>query len=110
MKIPNYSNAYIDEEKIYGYCLNEEHPIGKHKAKIFDNLLNINHTNGSMLIQALKFAAENNNAFFVKETNYGNYYNIDFILENEHRQYTIRSSWIIRRNEDFPRLITCYVI
>lgn len=110
MKIPNHDNAFIDDEKIYGYCLNPEHPIGKHKAKIFEYLLNINQSNGLVLIKALKEAISNNDAIFEKETEHGKYYTLDFYLVRNNYKYTIRSSWMIRRNEDFPRLISCYVL
>jgi len=34
MKLPNGEESYIDERKIKDYCLNEDHPRGKHKAYI----------------------------------------------------------------------------
>jgi len=68
MKIPNGDNAFIDDEKIYGYCLNPEQPIGKLKAKMFQYLLNINQDNGFLLKNALKDAVMSYNAVFEKET------------------------------------------
>jgi len=35
MKIPNSEVAFIDETKLSGYCLNEFHPMGQHKARVF---------------------------------------------------------------------------
>lgn len=32
MKLPNAENAFVDIEKLRGYCLNLSHPRGKHKA------------------------------------------------------------------------------
>jgi hypothetical protein len=37
-------------------------------------------------------------------------YVIDFELTREGRIARVRSAWIIRKGEDFPRLVTCYVI
>ncbi|MCX6153496.1 MAG: hypothetical protein NT007_04995 [Candidatus Kapabacteria bacterium] len=110
MIIPNSDNAYIDDEKIYGYCLNSEHPIGKHKAKMFQYLLNLNQGNGFILINALKEAIKSNNTVFEKETQHGKYYLLDFEMENSQNKYTIHSSWIIKVDEDFPRLVSCYVL
>jgi len=35
---------------------------------------------------------------------------VDFTMTREIHQARIRSSWIIRRGEDFPRLTSCYVL
>jgi len=37
--LPNYEQAEIPDEKIFGYCLNPFHERGKHKAKIFQQVL-----------------------------------------------------------------------
>ena len=39
---------------------------------------------------------------------YGQRYVIDFLLTWQNRQAKVRSAWIIRPDEDFPRLVTCY--
>jgi hypothetical protein len=35
MIIPNADRAVVDLEKLTEYCLNPEHPRGKHKARVF---------------------------------------------------------------------------
>jgi hypothetical protein len=35
---------------------------------------------------------------------------IDFEIEWNEKRAFIRSAWIIRADEDFPRLTTCYVL
>lgn len=34
-RLPNYEHALIDDNKLRNYCLNPDHPVGKHKAKVF---------------------------------------------------------------------------
>ena len=34
---------------------------------------------------------------------------IDFRLRTAHGETTVRSGWIVRVGEDFPRLTTCFV-
>ncbi len=41
MKLPNPNLAVIDTQKLAGYCLNPEHPDGKHKAVVFHAALGI---------------------------------------------------------------------
>lgn len=35
MKLPNGDRAVISMGKLRGYCLNPEHPSGRHKARVF---------------------------------------------------------------------------
>ncbi len=35
MKLPNGERAAVDLEKLTDYCLNPDHPRGKHKARVF---------------------------------------------------------------------------
>jgi hypothetical protein len=41
---------------------------------------------------------------------FGQRYTIDFTLITEVGAAAIRSAWIVRAAEDFPRLTTCYVL
>jgi len=35
MKLPNGDRAIVELEKLVDYCLNLDHPRGKHKARVF---------------------------------------------------------------------------
>ena len=50
MKLPNADKAIIDSKKIKDYCLNPDHPRGKHKAKIFQSSLDLTFENTEELI------------------------------------------------------------
>jgi hypothetical protein len=50
------------------------------------------------------------NAVFTNKIAYGNLYNMDFDLTYLERTATIRTAWIIKNEEDFPRLTTCFVL
>jgi hypothetical protein len=39
MKLPNAERAFVDIEKLRGYCLNPYHIRGKNKARIFSSIL-----------------------------------------------------------------------
>jgi hypothetical protein len=41
MKIPNGANAFIDIRKLRDYALDPEHRVGRHKARLFAALLNM---------------------------------------------------------------------
>ncbi|MEO1289393.1 MAG: DUF6883 domain-containing protein [Chloroflexota bacterium] len=108
-KIPNAENAYVDERKLTEYILNQEHPKGRHKAKVFESKLGLTKQDADLLVDALLKAVQNYDALLKNNDNYGQRYQIDFELITELGTETVRSGWIIRTEEDFPRFLSCYI-
>ena len=61
MKVPRGEDAIVDPEKLRGYCLNPEHPRGKHKARVFA-ALGFTAENADDLRAALLIAAASGDA------------------------------------------------
>ncbi len=109
-KLPNPDNAVIYPDKLSGYCLNPEHQDGRHKARVFISALNLNADDAEILKTALLQAVRDNKAVPSKRNEYGQKYIIDFEMSHSGKTARIRSAWILRNDENFPRLITCYAI
>lgn len=56
MKMPDGDAAIADRQRLTGYCLNPEHPRGKHKARVFATL-GFTAENADALRAALLMAA-----------------------------------------------------
>ena len=110
MKLPNGERAIVDIEKLRDYSLSPEHRRGYHKARIFKSSLGITQEHAEALRSVLLEAAINNDATPEEHDEYGMRYVIDFMVNGPSGQAMVRSSWIIRRGEDFPRLTSCYVL
>ncbi len=110
MRLPNAENAFIPDDKLYGYCLSEEHPYGKHKAFLFKTLLEISYENAEVLRNAILEAVLVHEAIHTKTISFGKLYTVDFPFERNNRSVVIRSGWIFRNEEDFPRLTTCFIL
>ncbi len=110
MKLPNGGQAFIDERKIIEYCLSEEHDDGRHKAHLFRRLLGIGMDNAELLLDALLEGAAGEDAVPGKLDHYGQRYTIDFTLHGPGGTATIRSAWIVRTGEQFPRLVSCFIL
>jgi len=41
MILPNSESAIVDIRKLRDYCLNPDHPVGKHKARVFLDVLDL---------------------------------------------------------------------
>lgn len=110
MKLPGGKSAVVDIAKLRDYCLNEQHPRGRHKARVFATVLGFTAADAGLLRQALLKAAVEGDAVAVERDDYGQRYVLDFDLTGPRGRATVRSSWIILRGEDYPRLTSCYVL
>lgn len=109
MKLPNGVRAVVDIAKLRDYCLNPEHLRGRHKARVFAAALGLTADNAEDLRDALLGAAATQDATASEQDDYGQRYVVDFIMKGPSGQAQVRSTWIVRSGEDFPRLTSCYV-
>ena len=110
MRLPNPSQALVDVAKLRDYCLNAQHPRGRHKARVFASALGLTVQDADVLRDRLLDAARTGEAVRSPEDAYGTRYLLDFGMMGPVGQARVRSAWIVRRNEDFARLVTCYVL
>lgn len=110
MKLLNPEQALIPFEKIEGYSLNPNHAEGQHKAVVFQAALGVGLEEAEELRLALRQAIMTEDAIAIEQNLYGQKYRVDFEMTRLAKRATIRSIWIVRNSEDFPRLVTCYVV
>jgi hypothetical protein len=110
MGLPNAEHAEVDPRKLTDYCLCVTHPIGKHKAAVFKAALGMTVADADQLREWLLRAASEGEVVAGQVDEFGSRFQIDFEASTQTGQATIRSAWIVRAGEDFPRLTTCYVL
>ncbi len=112
MKLPNAKNAIIDIEKLRDYCLNPNHPEGKHKARVFQAKLGYGKDDAELLRQLILQAILTEDASEQEPTEYGRRFVVDFGIERWagiiEFKAVVRTAWNIRNDEDVPRLTTCF--
>lgn len=107
--LPNFKNAFISIEKLSAYILNDFHPVGKHKAHVFNSALGLNSTHTetlkSIILDGLKenYCVEQNNDEFGKR------YNVEMKIRIFDKEAQLITAWIILTSEDFARLTTCFI-
>ena len=109
MRLPNSNKALVEIEKLRDYSLNPNHPVGKHKARVFRAALGITLKDADWLRERALEIALNDDARPGAASVFGNKYVIDSVLEYNGMSATVRFSWIIEFGTDFPRLTSCYV-
>ena len=110
MKLPGADRAVVDLVKLRAYGLNPAHPRGRHKARVFAAALGFTAADAPRLRELLLRAARAGEAVPAERDEYGARYVLDFPAAGRAGPAVIRSSWIVRRGEDFPRLTTCFVL
>ena len=110
MKLPNADRAVVEIEKLRDYCLSSSHPRGRHKARVFVTALGITADDAEELKQAILSAIITEEATPTERDEYGQRFVVDFLMKRQSKEAVIRSSWIVRSGEDYPRLTSCYVL
>lgn len=109
MKLPNADRAIIDIRKLSTYCLDLEHSDGQHKARVFRSALGLGLEDVDELRTTLLEAVLTSQAIPTQQDQHGQRYVVDFLMTRFNKQAIVRSAWIVRKTEDFPRLVTCYI-
>jgi hypothetical protein len=110
VKLPNPHDAVVDVRKLCDYCLSLYHPRGRHKARVFASALGLTAKDAEGLREALLSAVISEEAVSTESDEYGERYVLDFEMKTDAGTATIRSGWIVRRGEGFPRFTSCWVL
>ncbi|SMD42950.1 hypothetical protein SAMN00777080_1521 [Aquiflexum balticum DSM 16537] len=109
MHLPNFSNAYIDLKKLSEYCLNDDHPIGKYKARLFKSALNISKEHATILKNEILRKLPTSEAALGGKDHFGIRYSVNIKIVIFEKEAKVCTAWIIKEGESFPRLTSCYI-
>ena len=110
MRLPNASRAFIDQRKLAEYCLDPDHVRGKHKARVFRSALGLGPGDAEKLEDFIRAAAVREDAAPEDADEYGQLFIQEGELTLSGASARVRIVWIVRREEDFPRLVSCYIV
>ncbi len=108
MLIPNGELAVVDIRKLRDYCLNLNHDVGKHKARLFLSILGMNTDDAEELRDILLAVILTHEAGLQRQDEFGQRYTLDFPIEWQNKSTILRSGWIIETGSEIPKLTTCY--
>lgn len=106
--LPDADAWLIDETKLAGYLLSEEHPTGRSKA-LFFVAHGFERDRPAELAAALRAHATRHDIARVVETQYGTKYVIDGAIDAPDGSTPgVRAIWIVLRGEESPRFVSAY--
>jgi hypothetical protein len=109
-RLPNSERAILDLRKIEDYCLDAAHPRGRHKARLFRELLDLTRNDAGWLKAVLLDRVQNNEAVELVTDAFGGRWRVDVPVSRHGRKAVIRTIWIVRTGESAPRFVTCWVL
>lgn len=107
---PNSKHAILELRKLEDYCLDPKHPRGRHKARVFRDALGIGRNDARWLQRELLSALTDGDALELSADEFGRRWRLDVIVARQERRAVIRTLWLIRTGEEFPRFVTCWVL
>lgn len=105
-----FDNVNIDSRKLRDYCLNPNHPVGKHKARVFFSELGLRRQDAGALKRAIIQEIRHGDIHDEREDKYGKRFSAEIKLNMKNREALVKTIWILRTDEKIPSLVTCYVI
>jgi hypothetical protein len=108
MKLPNGNQAEIAMQKLIGYCLNPEHPSGKHKARVFASVLGITRENADTLLELIQTAAVEGEVVQQETTAFGQLFKVDWTVVGT-QEVQLRTIWEITSTNPNPRLVSAFI-
>src|SRR5580704_893362 len=106
------TTVVVDPNKLRDYCLSEQHPRGRHRARVFRSRLGLTADDADLLRRALLDAAQTRRDDLVATGNdqHGQRFTLDFEMTTAGGSAIIRSGWILPTGRRVLRLVTCYVL
>jgi len=108
MPIPQADAAYVPPEKLSGYLLDEDHPVGGSKAKWFRGL-GYDPADTAALERDLLTQVRQSENFIEKSSPFGTKYVVSGkITSPEGIEANVVTVWIVELSDNRPRLVTAY--
>lgn len=106
--LPNKEKCTVQKEKIVDYLLNENHDIGKSKARFFQSF-GFSTDSFENLKAALIEHGQNRPIIKSNDIGFGPKYTVQCAINTPSgEQPCIETVWIIEQGSDVPRLVTAY--
>ena len=109
--LPHFEQAAIAIEKFEDYILNSEHPLGKHKAQVFQRTLEIERRHANVLMELIRKSLSRAPAEQGESKEYGDCWTTwHEIIGMNGQSAIVTVAWMFKKNaEQIPVFISCYI-
>jgi predicted transcriptional regulator len=104
------NRVVVDLRKLIEYALDPNNPVGRHKARVFEQALGFTKDNYDLLLTQIECAALSAEAHLKRTDIHGRHYSVDLkITGPQGQQAVVRTGWLVAPNSDEAWLTTLYV-
>ncbi len=104
------SRVTIDLRKFTDYALDPEHPVGRHKARVFKAALGYTRENYQALLEQIEAQVMDAEAILQRTDVHGQHVQVDLqIVGVAGQRAVVRTAWLIASGADEAHLVTLYV-
>jgi hypothetical protein len=108
MPIPHAETAYVPLEKLSGYLLDEDHPVGGSKARWFRGR-GYDPSDAAALERDLLKVVQSSENYTEKSSSFGKKYVVSGkITSPQGTEGNVVTVWIVESIDNKPRLVTAY--
>jgi len=98
----------LDLRKIEEYCLNPDHPRGRHKARVFREALGLARADAEWLSATFLAAIPDSQPVEMANDQFGQRWRLDIGVSRQGKRAVVRTVWMQRTDEDLLRFVTCW--
>jgi hypothetical protein len=102
-------HATIDAHKVTAYALDPDHPVGRHKARVFLAVLGFDQSNAHQLLEQLRVGVRTSVAVAGVSDRFGQRFTVDIEVTGPRGHAIVRTGWIYDPGSTTPRLTTLFV-
>ena len=103
---PDFSDVAIDSNKITGYAMNPDHPVGRNKYRVISSATGLDAGDADRIDQQIREGVRDGQPIMGKADQYGQRWAVDVPLNGPEGTVVVRTAWIIDAGSTVPRLVT----
>ena len=103
---PAFTEVTIDSNKIAGYALNPDHPVGGNKYRVINSVTGLTAADAARVEQQIRDEVPAGVPIKGRADEYGQRWAVDVSLTGPEGSITVRTAWILDTGSSVPRLVT----
>jgi uncharacterized protein YukE len=103
---PDFSNGEIDSNKITGYAMNPDHPVGRNKYRVIHSATGLDVADAAAIEEQIRDGVRNGHPLLGIANQYGQRWAVDVPLSGPSGTIMVRTAWIVDIGSTVPRLVT----
>lgn len=108
MRLPHAERAYVDPRKLTEYLLARTHPVGRHKARVFE-AMGFSGARPDELAAALHRVAVEGSVSGRRRSELGDRYIVDGVITAPRGgSVRLRTVWVLHPGSERPDFVTAY--